>query len=184
MAIDGQVCLHRWPFAIPVRPPRWTTESLGPVNGINKDVSGTRLLLTTVSTYPVDWICFCHLLTTQHCYLCSNRRYNSPSATHLPQTDLIICTIVHIPAKSLYTANAPSKFSVDMTSCSDFHFQKETDAYVNLTIDNLSATDTHVWKLFNLKKMKTQYVRSLTHSLWTVSHVCIPLIFLAYSYTT
>ena len=42
---------YRWPsllsqtaFAIPVRPLRCTTGPLGPVNGINKDVSGTRLL--------------------------------------------------------------------------------------------------------------------------------------------
>ena len=45
MDIDSQVCFHRWPFAIPVRPLRFLyTGSLGPVNGINEDVSGTRLL--------------------------------------------------------------------------------------------------------------------------------------------
>ena len=54
MDIDGQVCFHRRPFAIPVRPLRCTTGPLGPVNGINKDVSGTRLLPTTLSTYPMD----------------------------------------------------------------------------------------------------------------------------------
>ena len=62
MAINGQVCFRR-PFAISVRPLRYTIGSLGPVNG-NKDVSGTRLLPMTVSTYPMDWICFCHLLKT------------------------------------------------------------------------------------------------------------------------
>ena len=40
-------------IADPVKPSRWTTESMGPVNGINKDVSDARLLPTTVSTYPV-----------------------------------------------------------------------------------------------------------------------------------
>ena len=54
MAIDGHVCFHRWPFAVPVRTPRCTTGSLGPVNGINKDVTGARLLSTTVSSYPMD----------------------------------------------------------------------------------------------------------------------------------
>ena len=54
MDIDVQVCFHRRPFASPVRPLRCTTGSLGPVNGINKDVSGTRLMQTTVSTYPMD----------------------------------------------------------------------------------------------------------------------------------
>ena len=42
MAIDGQVCFHRWPFAVPVRPPRCTKGSVGPVNGINKDVSNAN----------------------------------------------------------------------------------------------------------------------------------------------
>ena len=46
------------------------TESMGRVNGINKDVSGAKLLPTTVSTCPVDWVSFCHLLKTQHCCLC------------------------------------------------------------------------------------------------------------------
>ena len=54
MDIDGQVRFHRWPFAIPVRPLMCTTGPLEPVNGINKDMSGTRLLPTTVSTYPMD----------------------------------------------------------------------------------------------------------------------------------
>ena len=46
-----------------------TTGSLGPMNGINKDVSGTRLPPTIISTYTVDFVCFCHLLKTQHCCL-------------------------------------------------------------------------------------------------------------------
>ena len=54
MDIDRQVCFYRRPFAIPVRPLTCTTGSLGPVNGINKDVSGTRLLQMTVLTYPMD----------------------------------------------------------------------------------------------------------------------------------
>ena len=54
MAVDAQVCFHRWPFAVPVRPPRCITVSLQPVNGINKDVSGARLLSTTILTYPID----------------------------------------------------------------------------------------------------------------------------------
>ena len=42
MDIDSQVCFHRRPFAI--LSVRCTTGSLGPVNGTNEDVSGTRLL--------------------------------------------------------------------------------------------------------------------------------------------
>ena len=49
------MCFHRRLIADPVKPPMYTIAgSMGPVNGINKDVSGARLLLTTVSTYPVD----------------------------------------------------------------------------------------------------------------------------------
>ena len=84
MAIDGQVCFHIQPFAIPIKPPRCTTGSLGPVNHINKDVSGARLLPTTVLTYPVDWVYFCHWLKTQQCSLHSNGRYNLPLVTHHP----------------------------------------------------------------------------------------------------
>ena len=54
MAIDDQVCFHRRVFAVPVKPSKYTTGSVGPVNGINKDVSGVRLLSATASTYPVD----------------------------------------------------------------------------------------------------------------------------------
>ena len=54
MAMDDQVCFHRQPFAIPVKPPRCTMGSMGPVNGINKDVSGARLLPMTVLSYPMD----------------------------------------------------------------------------------------------------------------------------------
>ena len=58
MAIDGQVCFHRWLFIDPVKPPWCTTGSGKPVNGINKEVSGARLLPMTVLTYPVDWVSF------------------------------------------------------------------------------------------------------------------------------
>ena len=84
MAIDGQVCFHTQPFAVPVRPLKYTTGSLGPVNGINKDVSSIRLLPTTVLTYPMDWVCLCHLHKTKHCWVCPSERYNPPLATHPP----------------------------------------------------------------------------------------------------
>ena len=41
-------------FANPVKPQKCTTGSMEPVNGINKDVSNTRLLPMTISTYPMD----------------------------------------------------------------------------------------------------------------------------------
>ena len=82
--IDSHVCFHRWLFADPVKPPRCTTGSVVPVNDFIKDVSGARLLPTTVLSYPVDWVSFCHLLKTQHCCLCPNERYNLLPASHLP----------------------------------------------------------------------------------------------------
>ena len=54
MAIDGHVCFHRQFFADPVKPQRYFTESVEPVNGINKDVNDGKLLPMTVSTNPVD----------------------------------------------------------------------------------------------------------------------------------
>ena len=84
VVIDGQVCFHRWLIADPVESLRCTTGSMGLVNGINKDVSGARLLPMTVSTCSVDWVSFCHLLKTQHYCLCPNERYSSFLTTHLP----------------------------------------------------------------------------------------------------
>ena len=56
----------------------------GPVGGTNKDVTGARLLPTTVSTCPVDSVPFCHLLNTQHCCLCTHGRFSPPLASHPP----------------------------------------------------------------------------------------------------
>ena len=84
VVIDDQVCFHRWLIADPVESSRCTTGSMGLVNGINKDVSGARLLPMTASTCPVDWVFFYHLLKTQHCCLCPNGRYSSLLTTYLP----------------------------------------------------------------------------------------------------
>ena len=73
MAIDGQVCFQRQPFAasVPFKPPRCTTGSLGPVNGINKDVSGARLLPMTALTYPADESVSVTDWKTEQCKICS-----------------------------------------------------------------------------------------------------------------
>ena len=84
IAIDGQVCFHWRLIADPVKPQWYNTGPVGPVSGTNKDVTGARLLWTTVSTCPVDWVPFCHLLKTQHCSPCPYGRFNLPPATHLP----------------------------------------------------------------------------------------------------
>ena len=56
---DGQDCFHIGLFVNPVKPQRCTTEPTIPLDGINKDVSGAKLLLTTISGYPMDCACFC-----------------------------------------------------------------------------------------------------------------------------
>ena len=84
IAIDDQVCFHWRLIADPVKPLWCNTASAGPVNGINKDVTGARVLTTTVLTCPMDWVSFCHLLKAQHCRLYPYGRFNPPPATHLP----------------------------------------------------------------------------------------------------
>lgn len=51
-------------------------------------------------------------------------------------------SIVHVPGKSLCTADALSRSPVNTTSCSDSKFQQEVDAYVNLIINNLPVNDS------------------------------------------
>ena len=84
IAKDGQVCFHKSLFANPVKPQRYTTETVRPLDGINKDVGGAKLLLTATSVYPVHCACFCLLLKRQHHCLCPNRSCNPPSASHPP----------------------------------------------------------------------------------------------------
>ena len=81
-------------FAYPVKPQRYTTEPVRPLDGINKDVSGPNYcMLMTASVYPVDCACFCPLLTQHHCR-CSNGRCNPPSASHPLYTPLVILVAV------------------------------------------------------------------------------------------
>ena len=82
MAKDGQVCFHRGLFVDPVKPQRFTTEPVRPLDGINKDVGGAKLFLTTTSVYPVDYTCICPLLKTQHHCLCPNGGCDPLSASH------------------------------------------------------------------------------------------------------
>ena len=57
MTINSQVYFHRWLFADPVKPWRQITGPMEPVNGSNKDMCGAKLLKTTVSAYPVGYVC-------------------------------------------------------------------------------------------------------------------------------
>ena len=55
-----------------------------PVNDINKDVCGAKLLPITVLAYAVNCVCPCHLMEIQHCCLYLNGRYNLPLAVYPP----------------------------------------------------------------------------------------------------
>ena len=52
------------------------------MNDINKDVSSAWLLPTTVSTYPVDWVYFCHLLKHS-----TDTSHQSPVTSHIMPTN-------------------------------------------------------------------------------------------------
>ena len=111
MAKDGQVCFHRRVFANHVKPQRCTTEPVRPLDGINKNVGGAKLLLMTTSVYPVDCSCFCPLLKKQHHCLCPDRRCNSSSASHSPlppPTNSLIHTIPNITVALKKVAQNPA----------------------------------------------------------------------------
>ena len=87
MAKDGQVCFHRRHFTNPVKPQRCTAEPVEPLNGINEDVGGAKLLLTTTSACPVDCACFWPLQTQHYC-LCPNGSFDLHFASHPPPAPL------------------------------------------------------------------------------------------------
>ena len=70
------------PFTDPVKQQRCTTEPVGPLDGINKDVCGTKL--HPVLAYPMDCDRWCHLLGTHHCCMSPNGTLNPPLASHPP----------------------------------------------------------------------------------------------------
>ena len=90
-------------FCQPCKPKRCTTELVRPLDGINKDVGGTSLLLTATSVYLVDCVCICPLLKMQHHCLCPNGRRNPPLASHPPPTH----PPTHPPPNHPHTPNHP-----------------------------------------------------------------------------
>ena len=79
----------RWPnlllqmvFCQPCQTMKVHCRGCRPVNSIIKDVSGAKLLPMTVLAYPMNCVCFCHILMIQHCCLCPNGRYLQLS-THI-----------------------------------------------------------------------------------------------------
>ena len=89
VAINSQVCFHRWLFADSVKLYWCITGPVEPLVNTNQNWWGAKLLPMSVSVYPVDCVHLCYLLTTQYHCLCSNGRENSPSTcppTLLPPT--------------------------------------------------------------------------------------------------
>ena len=80
MAVDGQVCFHRRPFADPVKPSWCITGHVGSLGSINQILLSAKLLPMAVSIYPVVCVHPCHLLRAQHYCLWSNGKEGSPSA--------------------------------------------------------------------------------------------------------
>ena len=102
-------CFHRRPFVIPVKSPSSTTGSLVTVNGINKVVSGARLLLITVSTYP--WIESVSVTYRRHsttaCVLMESiTRLWLPTHSHCPPHPLLPAHPIPSYPPTLY--NVPS----------------------------------------------------------------------------
>ena len=93
---------YRWPslrfyrelFVNHMKSWKCTPGPVESVNSIIKDVRGPKLLLTTASAYPVNCVCFCHLLKTQHCCLYPNGRY---SITHVWLSTHLIPPLSHPP---------------------------------------------------------------------------------------
>ena len=65
MAIDNQVCFHRWLFADPVRPSWCITRPISPLGSANQHWLGAKLLPIAVLIYPVICVYPCHLLRAQ-----------------------------------------------------------------------------------------------------------------------
>ena len=95
MAIDIQGCFHRQLFANPVKLHWCITGPVQPLGSTNQSSWGTRLLPMSVSTYPVDYVHLCHLLSTQHNCLCPNGKENPPSVC--PPTPTTIPTLLSPP---------------------------------------------------------------------------------------
>ena len=74
MAIDSQVCLHRWDFANPVKLSCCITGPAGPLGSTNQNWLGAKILLMALLIYPVVYVHSCCLLRAQqHCLQLNNR---------------------------------------------------------------------------------------------------------------
>ena len=80
VAIDSQVCFYRQLFSNLVRTFSCITGPVGPLGSTNQNWWDVKLLPIAVLIYPVVCVHLCHLLRTQHHYLCPNGWENPPLA--------------------------------------------------------------------------------------------------------
>ena len=94
LAIDIQVCFHRFPFTYPIKQ-HWCImyRIMEPLGSTNQNWLCARLLPIAILIYPVDCVHLCHLLRKQHHCLCSNGKKNLPLA----------CPPTRIPPPTLYS---------------------------------------------------------------------------------
>ena len=96
LALDSQVCFHRWLFADPVKPSWCITGPVGPLGSTNQNWLGAKLLPMAVSIHPVVCVHPCRLLRAQYHCLWPNGREGLPSAC--PPTHPLISVIHDITA--------------------------------------------------------------------------------------
>ena len=80
MAIDGQICFHKWLFANLVKPHSCITGPVGPLGSTNQNWLCARLLPMAVLIYPGVCLHSCHLKGSQHHCLWPNGRKGLPLA--------------------------------------------------------------------------------------------------------
>ena len=95
--IDSQVCFFRLLFANPVKPLWYIIGPVEPLQSTNQNWWGAKLLPMSVLISPVDCVYLCHLLRTQHHYLCPNGRESPPSAYPLTSTTARLLPPTHPP---------------------------------------------------------------------------------------
>ena len=84
MAIDSQVCFHRWLFADPVKLHQCITGPLESLGSTNQNWCGDKLLPTFVSTYPVDCVHLCEHRATVCALIAGEPAFGLPTHPHHP----------------------------------------------------------------------------------------------------
>ena len=95
MAIDSQVCFHRWLFYNPVKPCQCITGPVGPLGSTNQNWLGAKLLPMAVSILLAD--CTSKLAS---CYIASHGIYFLFVDSISQQPSLIVDQLQSVPSTS------------------------------------------------------------------------------------